>query len=132
VIARQQERGLAAVAQEAGADLLSGSCLKAALDLDRDDPAARAQALGLIPVTLEAVERYGAAQMGAETPNAVVAVSLTTVHQVQTQDVTMDPRGQPVLRQGVAKERRIRRRQALCARGCRPLPGRAVPCLSIA
>ena len=43
VIARQQGRGLAAVAQAAGAKLLNGSSLKAALDLDWDNPASAAE-----------------------------------------------------------------------------------------
>jgi len=41
VIARQQGRELAAVAHEAEAEVLAGSSLKAALDLDCDDPLAR-------------------------------------------------------------------------------------------
>jgi transposase len=54
VLARQQGRGLAAAA--AGAPLLSGSSLKAALDLDRDDPTARAHALTQLLAALDAVE----------------------------------------------------------------------------
>ena len=45
VIARQQGRGLRAVAEEAGASLVAGPSLKAALDLDWDDPRAQPQAL---------------------------------------------------------------------------------------
>ena len=45
VIARQQQRDLADVATEAGADMIAGSSLKAALDLDWDDPVAKVQAL---------------------------------------------------------------------------------------
>src|SRR5499433_4413231 len=45
VIARQQGRELPAVANEVGGPLVSGSSLKAALDLDWDDPTAREQAL---------------------------------------------------------------------------------------
>src|SRR2546421_9777901 len=57
MIARQQGRGLAEVAVEAGATLLSGSSLKAALDLDWDDPQ----------------EREGALALGLKTPRAVEA-----------------------------------------------------------
>src|SRR6266851_4919115 len=56
VIARKPRRGLAEVATEAGAPLLSGSSLKAALDLDWDDPQERAQALSLVLSELTAVE----------------------------------------------------------------------------
>src|SRR5919108_5664617 len=45
VLARQQGRGLADVATEAGAPILGGPSLKAALDLDWDDPAERTRAL---------------------------------------------------------------------------------------
>jgi Transposase DDE domain/Transposase domain (DUF772) len=107
VLARQQGRGLAAVAQEAGAGLLSGSSLKAALDLDWDDHAARAQALGLILAELDAVEGYIVAQAEPEALNEGISVSLATARQVQAQDVTTDEQGQRALRQGVAKERRI-------------------------
>src|SRR5947199_6426324 len=56
VIARQPGRGLAEVAVEAGASLLSGSSLKAALDQDWDDPAQCEQALGVVLAALTAVE----------------------------------------------------------------------------
>src|SRR5207302_2390318 len=45
VIARQQGRELADLAREAGAEVVGASSLKAALDLDWDDPTARAVAL---------------------------------------------------------------------------------------
>ena len=41
VIARQQQRDLADVATEAGAEIIAGSSLKAALDLDWDNPVAK-------------------------------------------------------------------------------------------
>src|SRR5215210_2673707 len=58
VLARQQGRGLADVAAEAGAELVAGSSLKAALDLDWDDPEERAQALVQILDALVAVEAW--------------------------------------------------------------------------
>jgi hypothetical protein len=58
VVARQQGRGLAAVATEAGAEVVSASSLKAALDLDWDDPQARQQALSQVLTALDAVERW--------------------------------------------------------------------------
>src|SRR5687767_5546402 len=48
VVARQQGRGLADVAAEAGAPILGGTSLKAALDLDWDDPVERTQALVVV------------------------------------------------------------------------------------
>ncbi len=105
VIARQQGRGLAEVAGEAGADVLGGPSLKAALDLDWDDLAAREQALALVLHTLEAVESWVDAQPAAADP--LVASSLAIAHQVQAQDVRPNDAGQPGLGQGVARDRRI-------------------------
>lgn len=103
VIACQQGRGLAAVAEEAGTALLGGSSLKAALDLNWDEPVECAQALTLILTTLETVETY----IGQQPAAAEAANSLAVAEQVRAQDVTTDAAGQPVLRQGVAKDRRI-------------------------
>jgi hypothetical protein len=107
VIARQQGRGLTAAAHDAGAELLSGSSLKAALDLDWDDPAERVRALGWVLSTLEAVEAYTARLDAAAQTSEVVAVHLATAHQVQAQDVTTNAQGQTCLREGVARDRRI-------------------------
>jgi len=106
VIARQQGRELAAVAQDAEADLLAGSSLKAALDLDWDDPAERGEALSRVLSTLEAVERFLAqGPLGSDQPG--VAENLEIAHQVRKQDVEVLPENVIRLRHGVAKERRI-------------------------
>src|SRR5215467_6224370 len=55
LIARQQGRGLAEVASRAGADLVAGSSLKAALDENWEEPAARDRALGVVLSVLEKV-----------------------------------------------------------------------------
>src|SRR5438270_3311610 len=55
VIARKPRRGLAEVAVEAGAPLVSGASLKAALDLDWDNPTERAEALSTVLGVLNAV-----------------------------------------------------------------------------
>ncbi|WP_199345003.1 hypothetical protein [Nostoc foliaceum] len=48
VIAVQQGRELAEVANDIGVDMLAGSSLKAALDLNWDDPNQKNLALGII------------------------------------------------------------------------------------
>ena len=68
LVARQGGRPLAEVATAAGAPVLGGTSLKAALDLDWDDPAARERAVGQVPAALEAVEGYLAAQPLALAP----------------------------------------------------------------
>jgi Transposase DDE domain/Transposase domain (DUF772) len=106
VIARQQGRGLAEIAIEAQAPQLGGTSLKAALDCDWDDPEQRQQALGLVLLTLEAVEHYVDSQPeGSDEP--VVPASLHIARQVKQQDVQINEAGPVSLRQGVAKDRRI-------------------------
>jgi hypothetical protein len=110
VIARQQGRELADVARDAGTTLLGGSSLKAALDLDWDEPDGREQALGMVLEALTAVEGWVEAHPEVLTEPRVteqVADSLAVAHQVCTQDVTTSAAGTPRLREGVAAERRI-------------------------
>lgn len=106
VLARQQGRGLADVAAEAGAGPVAGSSLKAALDLDWDDPFARAQALLLVLGALDRAEAWLAAPPGAPADPAVRA-GLDAARAVRAQDVVTRPDGGPALRRGVAVERRI-------------------------
>src|SRR5262249_38658404 len=105
VIARQQGRGLTEVAVEAGADVLGGASLKAVLDLDWDEPTAREQALRVVVLTLARVEAWLDGQPVANDPQ--VRDGLATAHQLPAQDVTTDAAGQPALRHGVARERRL-------------------------
>jgi IS5 family transposase len=111
VVARQQGWELTDLARAAGADLLAGTSLKAALDLDWDAPTARDQALRLVLDTLLAVEGWLHihADLVTAAPDvaAQVTTSLTIAQQVCAQDVTTAPSGAPTLRQGVAPERRI-------------------------
>jgi hypothetical protein len=104
VLARQQGRGLADTAADAGASLLAGTSLKAALDLDWDDPASRAAALARVLGALEAVEAYVAA---AADPPAAARDALAVAERVRDQDVAPGPDGRPALRRGVAPDRRI-------------------------
>lgn len=100
VIARQQGRELAAVATEAGAELVAGTSLKAALDLDWDDPKQRQGALVRVLGALEAVERY----LDGAPEEAKACVD--TARQIESQDVEVEG-GVSQLRRGVAKDRRI-------------------------
>jgi len=102
VLARQQGRGLADTAAEAGAPLLAASSLKAALDPDWDDPASRADALARVLAALDAVEAYAGAR-----PPAAAADALDAARRVREQDVEAGADGAPALRRGVAPDRRI-------------------------
>jgi hypothetical protein len=106
VIAVLQGRGHAAgitmLAQQAGAPQLAASSLKAALDRDWDDPAARDDALAVVLGLLDRVEAFIAGQAGDAAGAGAVAVAC----QVRDQDVDLAGAA-PALRRGVARDRRI-------------------------
>jgi transposase len=105
VIAVSQGRGQAAgtpvVAAQAGVPQLAASSLKAALDRDWEDPAARDEALAQVLGFLGRVEAFVAGQPGGQAAQAVAVA-----RQVRDQDVELSGAA-PVLRRGVAKDRRI-------------------------
>jgi DDE family transposase/transposase-like protein DUF772 len=107
IIAGQQGRGLAELAAETGSALVGGTSLKAALDLDWEDPLARNQALAQILEALSAFQSWLDAHpdVAAEQPQVLVAMAAAA--QVQAQDVTTSATGAPTLRAGVAPDRRI-------------------------
>ena len=115
VLARQQGRGLTDVAAEAGAeagaraaDVLGGpQSLKAALDLDWDDPEARTTGLRRVLAALEAVEQWLDAQPAAAAAAPAVRASRAAAQQVRTQDIETRADGLPALRRGVSRDRRI-------------------------
>jgi hypothetical protein len=107
VIARQQGREVAAVAQEAGAELVTGSSLKAALDIEWDNPQARAQALTQVLAALENVEQWLDHHPEVIPQGSPVPECLEAARHVRAQNVTSNEAGDPMLIQGVAKDRRI-------------------------
>jgi len=102
MIARHQGREVAAVAQEVGAGVRGASSLKAALDVDWDEPASRTWALGVVLAVLGQVE---ARLVGA--PASPAQEALAVARQVVAQDVEHDADGRAQLRRGVARDRRI-------------------------
>ena len=127
LVARQSGQSLADVATAAGAPVLGGTSLKAALDLNWDEAGACERALRQVLAALDAVERYLATQPVHLAPPPVAAqvqTSLDAAHQVRAQDVELVERPVPtapaapaapavavalvpVLRQRVARDRRI-------------------------
>src|SRR5229473_3625550 len=99
---RGQAAGTAVMAGLAGVPQLAASSLKAALDRDWDDPAARDAALARVLGFLDQVEAFVAGYAGEQTAAAAVAVA----RQVRDQDVDLTGVA-PVLRRGVARDRRI-------------------------
>jgi transposase len=99
---RGQAAGIAGVAEQAGVPQLAASSLKAALDLDWDDPAARDAALAQVLGLLDQAEAFLAGVTGAE----AAAVAVAAARQVRDQDVDLCGPA-PSLRRGVARDRRI-------------------------
>jgi Transposase DDE domain/Transposase domain (DUF772) len=99
---RGQAAGTAVVAAQAGVPALAASSLKAALDLDWDDPATADRALAQVLGLLDRVEAFVAGQFGDQAAAAAVAVA----RQVRDQDADCSGPA-PALRRGVAKDRRI-------------------------
>ena len=107
VIARQQGRRLAEIAAQTGANLVAGASLKAALDLDWDDGAARDQALILVLAALTGFEGWLDAHPEVIEEQPAVLTSLATAAQVREQDLTASAALTPTLRAGVAPDRRM-------------------------
>jgi len=97
-----QAAGTAIVAAQAGVPQLAAPSLKAALDRDWDDPAARDEALAQVLGFLDQVEAFVAGWAGGQAAARAVAVA----HQVRDQDVDLSGPA-PALVRGVAKDRRI-------------------------
>ncbi|MCC5617649.1 hypothetical protein LC605_21660 [Nostoc sp. CHAB 5836] len=115
VIAQNYQQDLADVAASAGAEIVTGSSLKAALDLDWDDPESCSLALSTILQALNSVESWveQKTDLDFKTKNQVNK-SLKDARQIETQDVEDASDGSPKLpcrtlreRKAVAKDRRI-------------------------
>jgi transposase len=99
---RGQAAGITMLAQQAGTPELAASSLKAALDADWDDPAARDAALARVLGLLDQVEAFTAGQAADLAATTAVAAA----RQVRDQDVDLSG-PVPALRRGVARDRRI-------------------------
>jgi Transposase DDE domain/Transposase domain (DUF772) len=108
IIAESNQDILENVASSFSADIIAKTSLKAALDLDWDNPEARNIALSNILQTLNSVE----SQINQKTDLndstlQQVQSNLIIARQIETQDVEEAADGSPKLRQGVAQDRRI-------------------------
>jgi hypothetical protein len=106
VVANQQGRKLAEVASEAGAELVCGSSLKAALDRDWDQQVQKDEALVLVLQVLHTVDAW-VKTLTDEEDKVVAEPVLAIAKQVEVQDMQMNEEGKVSLVKGVAKDRRI-------------------------
>lgn len=89
-------------------DIVAGTSLKAALDLDWDDPEQKAQAFFMILETLNNVECWVQEQTDLnETTVTEAKQSFDDARQIEKQDIEEEVPGFPKLRKGVAPNRRI-------------------------
>ena len=101
LIAKMEGKDLQTIATEAGAEIVTNSSLKAALDRDWDDPQAKREALVTILQTLAQVESW------VETENRAtesVKEALAVARQIETQDIEVTEEGETKLKKGVAKK----------------------------
>jgi transposase len=105
VVADQQGRELVEVGQEAGAEVVCGTSLKAALDRDWDQIGQREEALSLVLNVLQTVESW--VQTLQQNEAELAEPYLEIAQQVEEQDVQVDENGKASLIKGVAKDRRI-------------------------
>jgi hypothetical protein len=104
--AKAVERPRAQVIAEAGLTLVDQSSLKAALDIDWDDPTAQAAALDRLLCEVDRLERWVAAQPPTAQATPALQDALTALRAVLTQDLEPDPTtGRARIRRGVAKGR---------------------------
>jgi hypothetical protein len=94
------------IAQEAGVQIITGSSLKAALDVDWDNAQERTLALEKVLCALTAVECWLSQHNQLAIPTSVKH-TLQVARQVEAQDVEVTVNGSPKLRRGVAHNRRI-------------------------
>jgi hypothetical protein len=99
-------RPRAAVIAQAGLSLVDHSSLKAALDIDWDDPLAQAGALARLLGEVERIEQWVARQVPTTQATPALQDALMALRAVLTQDLEPDPTtgGRRILR-GVAKGR---------------------------
>jgi hypothetical protein len=105
LVAKIREETLANAGQEAGAEIVCGSSLKAALDRDWDQIEQREEALELVLQTLQALEVW--VQTLEHEEKELAQPALDTAKLVKEQDVQFDENQQAHLIKGVAKDRRI-------------------------
>lgn len=95
-------------ARRAGIPILNGTSIKAALDIDWDDPVAKRSALDRLLGQVRALEKFVESELNEEAKQPPISHQLATLRQIIAQDTEPDPDGgSSRIKSGVAKERRI-------------------------
>jgi hypothetical protein len=93
------------ILDQVGLKLMSGSSLKATLDIDWDDPAQQAEALQRLLGEVEALRKWVNEHAGDQAMEGPLKAALDALQRVLTQDLEPDPEGGSRIRRGVAKDR---------------------------
>lgn len=107
-VAKREGTSRDALAIEAGIPLLTGASIKAALDIDWEDPVQKAGALEKLVAQVRALGTFLEREHAEALARPPLSHQWATVQQVLAQDTEPDPNGGGVrIKRGVAKERRI-------------------------
>lgn len=107
-VAQRLELPLDEAARRAGIPVLSGTSIKAALDIDWDDPTAKRGALDRLLGQVRALEKFVESELASEAEQPPISQQLATLRHFIAQDTEPDPDGGPSrIKDGVAKDRRI-------------------------
>lgn len=99
VIAQNYQQDLATIAANLGAEIVTGTSLKAALDLDWDNPTERNEALSTILQALNSVESWIKQKKDLDDKTITQAKkSIEDARQIEAQDIESAPDGSPKLR----------------------------------
>ena len=94
------------ILDEAQVTVLDGTSIKAALDIDWDDPAEKARALTILVEQVASLEAWVAARAGEATHEPPLREALALLRRVVEQDLEPDPgTGAKRIKKGVAKDR---------------------------
>lgn len=100
------------VQRQAGLELLGEKSLKAALDIDWDDPKAKASALQRLLLDVQRIRDWVEKRVKDTEPYPALAKALQLLERLISQDLEPDPGGGMRIKEGVAKDRRISVRDA--------------------
>lgn len=95
----------AEILKKARLTLLSGPSLKAALDIDWDDPEQQAIALRRLLAEVDALQAWVSKHAGEKAQEAPLRQALEALRRVLEQDLEPDPSGGVRIRRGVARDR---------------------------
>jgi hypothetical protein len=110
--------GMEEAARQAKVPLLTGSSLKASLDIDWDDPAQRKDALARLLEQVRSLSAFLESELAQEIEQPPLREQWATLQQILAQDLEPDPRGGGMqVKRGVAKDRRISIRDAQMRHG---------------